>query len=311
MTLDGLTKLYVDEIVRLHGIPKNIVSDRDSWLTARFWQSFQKVMGTELAFSTAFHPQSDGQSERTIQTLEDMLRACVLDLKGSWENHLPLIEFAYNNSYHASIGMPPFEALYGRRCRSPICWNETGERQILGPELVQQTVEKIRLIKERMQAAQSRQKSYADIRRRELEFQMGDHVFLRVSLTKGVRRFGIKGKLSPRYVGPFEILERIGVVAYRLALPPSLDKVHNVFHVSMLRKCISDPDQIVELQPLQFENDLSYAEHPIKILDVQERQLRNKTQIFLKIQWSRHSEREATWELQSEMKNYFPYILDQ
>ena len=112
---------------------------------------------------------------------------------------------------------------------------------------------------------------------------MGDHVFLKVSPTKGVRRFGIKGKLSPRFVGPFEILERIGVVAYRLALPPSLDKVHNVFHVSMLRKCVYDPDQIVELQPLQFESDLSYTEHPIKILDVQERQLRNRTQTFLKI----------------------------
>jgi len=294
LTLDGLAKLYVDEIVRLHGTPKNIVSDRDSRLTSRFWKSFQEAMGSKLSFSTAFHPQSDGQSERTIQTLEDMLRSCVLDLKGSWENHLPLIEFAYNNSYHASIGMPPFEALYGRKCQSPICWNETGERQILGPELVQQTVEKVKLIRTRMQAAQNRQKSYADTRRRELEFQVGDHVFLKVSPTKGIRRFGIKGKLSPRYVGPFEILERIGVVAYRLALPPSLDKVHDVFHVSMLRKCLSDPDQMVELQPLQFEKDLSYTEHPIKILDVQERQLRNRTQRFLKIQWSRHSEREAT-----------------
>ena len=131
---------------------------------------------------------------------------------------------------------------------------------------------------------------------------MGDHVFLKVSPTKGVRRFGIKGKLSPRFVGPFKILERIGVVAYRLALPPSLDKVHNIFHVSMLRKCVSDPDQIVELQPLQFESDISYAEHPIKILDVQERQLRNRTQTFLKVQWSRHAEREVTWELKSEMR---------
>ena len=139
---------------------------------------------------------------------------------------------------------------------------------------------------------------------------MGDHVFLEVSPTKGVRRFGIKGKLSTRFVGPFKILERIGVVAYRLALPPSLDKVHNVFHVFMLRKCVSDPDQIVELQLLQFKRDLSYAEHPIKILDVQERQLRNRTQTFLKIQWSRHAEREAMWELQSEMRKHFPFILD-
>ena len=181
---------------------------------------------------------------------------------------------------------------------------------MLGPELIQQTVEKVKLIRERMQAAQNRQKSYADIRRRELEFQVGDHVFLKVSPTKGIRRFGIKGKLSPHYIGPFEILERIGVVAYRLALPPSLDKVHNVFHVSMLRKCLSDPDQLVELQPLQVEKDLSYAEHPIKILDVQTKQLRNRTLTFLEIQWSRHSEQEATWELQSDMKKFFPYILE-
>ena len=141
------------------------------------------------------------------------MRTCVLDLKGSWENHLPLIEFAYNNSYHASIGMPPFEALYGRRCCSPICWNETGERQILEPELVQQTVKKIKIIRERIQAAQDRQKSYVAIRRRELEFQVGEHVFLKVSPMKGVRRFGIKGKLNLRYVRPFEILKRIEVVA--------------------------------------------------------------------------------------------------
>ena len=150
-----------------------------------------------------------------------MLRACVLDFKVSWEEQLPLIEFAYNNSYHATIGMPPYEALYGRKCRSPIYWNEIGERQVLGPELVQETVDKIKVIRKRMQTAQNRQKHYADVRRRPLEFQVGDHVFLRVSPTKGVKRFGIKGKLSPRYIGPFEILGKVGAVAYRLALPPS------------------------------------------------------------------------------------------
>ena len=120
MTLEGMTRLYIKEIMRLHGVPRKIISDRDSQLTSHFWSSFQKALGSELGFSTTFHPQTDGQSERTIQTLEDMLRACVLDFKGSWEDQLPLIEFAYNNSYHATIGMPPYEALYGRRCRSPI-----------------------------------------------------------------------------------------------------------------------------------------------------------------------------------------------
>ncbi|XP_070004985.1 uncharacterized protein [Nicotiana sylvestris] len=134
--------------------------------------------------------------------LEDMLRACVLDFKGNWDDHLPLIEFAYNNSFHVSIQMSPFEALYGRRCRSPIGCLEVGEEELLGPDLMHQAMEKVKIIQERLKAAQSRQKSYADIRRRKLEFQVDDWVFLRVS-PKGVMRFGKKGKLSPRYVGPY------------------------------------------------------------------------------------------------------------
>ena len=146
----------------------------------------------------------------------------------------------------------PFEALYGRKCRSPICWNDVGERKLLGPELVQLTVEKVALIKERLKAAQSRHKSYADHRRRDLEFEVGDHVFLKVSPMMSVMRFGRKGKLSPRFVGPFEILERVGTLAYKVALPPSLSKVHNVFHVSTLRKYIYDPSHVVELEPIQI-----------------------------------------------------------
>uniref|UniRef100_A0A2N9G885 RNA-directed DNA polymerase n=1 Tax=Fagus sylvatica TaxID=28930 RepID=A0A2N9G885_FAGSY len=219
-TLDKLARLYIQEIVRLHGAPVSIVSDRDPRFTARFWKSLQAAMGTTLNFSTAFHPQSDGQSERTIQTLEDMLRACILDLGGRWDDHLPLVEFAYNNSYHSSIEMAPYEALYG--------------------------LDKIKLIRGRMKAAQSRQKSYADKKRRKLELEVGDHVFLKVSPWKGVARFGKKGKLSPRYVGPFEILERVGPVAYRLALPPALSKIHDVFHVSALRKYIPHPSHVLK-----------------------------------------------------------------
>jgi hypothetical protein len=141
-------------------------------------------------------------------------------MKGNWDDHLPLIEFAYNNSYHSSIQMAPYEALYGRKCRSPICWEEVGERKLLGPELVQMSTEKIKLIREWLKTAQSRQKSYADRRRRDLEFHIGDFVFLKVSPFSGVKRFEKKGKLSPRFVGPFEILEMIGTVAYRIALPP-------------------------------------------------------------------------------------------
>ncbi|XP_070057278.1 uncharacterized protein [Nicotiana tomentosiformis] len=187
-TAEDYAKLYIKEIVRLHGVPVSIISDRGAQFTANFWRSFQKGLGTQVNLSTAFHPQTDGQAERTIQTLEDMLRACVLDFKGNWDDHLALIEFAYNNSYHSSIKMAPYEALYGRRCRSPVGWFEV----------------------ERLRTAQSRQKSYSDVRRRDLEFEVGDWVFLKISPMKGVMRFGKKGKLSPRYIGPYKILRRIG-----------------------------------------------------------------------------------------------------
>ena len=155
-TLERFCRLYIQEIVQLHGVPVSIVSDRDPRFTAHFWKSFQKAMGTRLTMSTAFHPQTDGQSERTIQVLEDMLRACVLDHKSSWEEHLPLVEFAYNNNYHASIQMAPYEALYRKPCRSPLCWTEVGETSITGPNLIRDTSEKVSLIRQRLLTAQSR-----------------------------------------------------------------------------------------------------------------------------------------------------------
>ena len=178
--------------------------------------------------------------------LEDMLRACILDHKGSWEEHFPLVEFAYNNNYQASIQMAPYEALYGRPCRSPIYWIEVGESSITGPKLIRDTSEKVSLIRQRLLTAQSRQKSYADVRRRPLEFEVGDHVFLKVMPKRGVVRFGKRGKLSPRFIGPFEILERVGTVAYRLALLPNMTGVHEVFHVSMLRRYTPDPAHVVD-----------------------------------------------------------------
>nr|GFC99019.1 putative reverse transcriptase domain-containing protein [Tanacetum cinerariifolium] len=166
-----------------------------------------------------------------------MLRACAIDFGKGWVNHLPLVEFSYNNSYHATIKAAPFEALYGRKCRSPVCWTEVGEAQILGPELIQETTEKIVQIKQRMQAVQDRQKSYADLKRKPMEFQVGDKVMLKVSPWKGVVLFGKRGKLNPRYVGPFKVLERIRDVPYKLDLPEELSRVHNTFHVSNLKKC--------------------------------------------------------------------------
>ncbi|GJR35802.1 putative reverse transcriptase domain-containing protein [Tanacetum coccineum] len=239
---EKLAKIYVNEIVARHGVPVSIISDRDGRFTSHLWQALQEALGTRLDMSTAYHPQTDGQSERTIQTLEDMLRACVMDFGGSWDTHLPLIEFSYNNSYHTSIKCAPFEALYGQKCRSPVIWTEVGESQLIGPEIVQETTEKIFQIKERLKTARSRQKSYADKRRKPLEFEVGDRVLLKVSPWKGVVRFGKKGKLAPRYVGPFEIIERVGPVAYQLKLPQELSCVHNTFHVSNLKKCLAEPD---------------------------------------------------------------------
>ncbi|GJQ96588.1 putative reverse transcriptase domain-containing protein [Tanacetum coccineum] len=195
--MEKLTRLYLKEIVCRHGVPVSIISDRDPRFASRFWRSLQKSLGTNLDMSTAYHPETDGQSERTIQTLEDMLRACVIDFGSGWDKHLPLAEFSYNNSYHASIKAAPFEALYGRKCRSPVCWSEVGDAQLTGPEMIRETTEMIVQIKNRLLAARSRQKSYADVRRKPLEFEVGDKVMLKVSPWKGVVQFGKRGKLSP------------------------------------------------------------------------------------------------------------------
>ncbi|GKA33206.1 putative reverse transcriptase domain-containing protein [Tanacetum coccineum] len=218
-SMETLTRLYIKEIISRHGVPISIISDRDSHFTSRFWQSMQNALGTQLDMSTAYHPETDGQSERTIQTLEDMLRACVIDFGKGWERHLPLVEFSYNNSYHASIKAAPFEALYGQKCRSPVCWAEVGDVQLTGPEIIHETTEKIVQIRQRLQAARDRQRSYANVRRKPLEFQVGDHVILKVSPQKGVIRFEKRGKLNPWYIGPFKILKRVGPVAYKLKLP--------------------------------------------------------------------------------------------
>ncbi|GJY57583.1 putative reverse transcriptase domain-containing protein [Tanacetum coccineum] len=184
--MEKLMKLYIKEVVTRHGVPVSIISDRDGRFMSLFWKALHKALGTRLHMSTAYHPQTDGQSERTIQTLEDMLRACVLDFGKSWDRHLPLVEFSYNNSYHTSIKAAPFEALYGRKCRSPVCWAKVGDAQLYGPAIIHETTEKIVQIKSRIQAARDRQKSYANVRRKPLEFQVGDRVMLKVSPWKGV-----------------------------------------------------------------------------------------------------------------------------
>ena len=256
--------------------------------------------------STTFHPATDGQTERTIQTLEDMLRACVMEYQGSWEDHLDLIEFSYNNNHHASIGMAPFEALYGRKCRSPICWNDISETVVLGPEMIEETVKQVKLIQEKMKAAQDRQKSYADSKRREEEYQVGEKVLLKISLMKGVMRFGKKGKLSPKYIGPYEIIQRVGKVAYKLDLPNELERVHNVFHVSQIRKYIPDVTHVLQPEVIEMDENLTYEERPIKILDSKVRSTRNKDVRIVKVLWSNHNTEEATLEAEEDMRKHYP-----
>ncbi|KAJ9539087.1 hypothetical protein OSB04_031820, partial [Centaurea solstitialis] len=285
-SMEKWAQLYIDEIIVRHGVPVKVISDRDSWFTSKFWKSMQRELGTRVALSTAYHPQTNGQSERTIQTLEDMLRACILEFGGTWDIHLPLVEFSYNNSYHSSIKMAPFEALYGRKCRTPLCKQETGEKILAGPELIEITHDKIRVIRERMKVAQDRQKSYADKRRRPIEFFVGD-----------------MGKLSPRFVGPFKILERVGKQAYRLELPEELAGIHDVFHVGYLRKCLGKHDETVPLAEVKLDNRLTYVEEPEAILNERTANLRNKNVELVLVKWKHHRGPNWTWENKDEMKS--------
>ncbi|KAJ0939621.1 putative nucleotidyltransferase, Ribonuclease H [Helianthus annuus] len=303
-----LAAVYLKEVVARHGVPTSIISDRDPRFTSELWQSMHKLFGSKLDMSTAYHPQTDGQSERTIQTLEDMLRACVIDFGKGWERHLPLIEFSYNNSYHTSIQAAPFEALYGRKCRSPLCWAEVGDSQLTGPEFVLEASQSIARIRDRMAAARDRQKSYANKRRKPLEFEVNDRVMLKVSPWKGVVRFGKRGKLNPRYVGPFKILERIGKVAYRLELPAELGNVHDVFHVSQLKKCLVDETLVVPFQELKLDDKLQFVEEPIEIMD-REVKVRKHSRIpIVRVRWNSRRGPEFTWEREDQMKLKYPHL---
>nr|GEX37155.1 putative reverse transcriptase domain, ribonuclease H-like domain, aspartic peptidase domain protein [Tanacetum cinerariifolium] len=237
---------------------------RDSHFTSRFWQSLQNALDTQLDMSSSYHPETDEQNKRTIQTLEDMLRACAIDFGKGWEKHLTLVEFSYNNSYHASIKASPFEALYGRKCGSPVCWAEVGDTQLTGPEIIHETTEKIVQIRQHLQAARDQKRSYANIRRKPLEFQAGDRVMLKILPRKGIIRFGKRGQLNPR----------IGPVAYKLELPEELSNVHNTFHVSNLKKCLSGESFIIPMKELKLDDKLNFVEEPIEIMDREIKQLR-------------------------------------
>ncbi|GJY84074.1 putative reverse transcriptase domain-containing protein [Tanacetum coccineum] len=249
--------MYLKDVVTRHGIPISIICDRDPRFASHFWRSLQKALGTSLAMSTTYHPETDEQSKRTIQTLEDMLRACLIDFGKSWVNHLP-------------------------KCRSPVCWAEVGEVQLTGPEIVQETTEKIVQIKQRIQAARDRQKSYADLKRKPMEFQIRDKVMLKVSPWKGVVRFGKRGKLNPRYVRPFKVIERVGSVAYKLELPEELSRVHNTFH--------------------------GFVEEPIEIMDREVKRLRKSRVPIVKVRWNSRRGPEFTWEREDQFKKKYPHL---
>nr|GEV03169.1 putative reverse transcriptase domain-containing protein [Tanacetum cinerariifolium] len=261
--LDKLARLYLNKIVARHGIPILITCDRDGRFTSNFWRSFQKDLGTDTSMSTVYHPETDGQNERTIQTLEDMLHACVIDFGKGWVKHLPLCEFSYNNSYHASIKAAPYEALYGRKCRSPVCWAEVGEAQLTGPELIQETTKKI-----------------------PMEFEVGDRVMHKVSPWKGVVRFGKRRKLNSRYVGPFKVLAKVGKVAYRLELPHELSRVHHTFHVSNLKKCYADEPLVMPLEGIHVDDRLQFVEDPVEIMEREIKRLKRSRIPFVKVRWN-------------------------
>ncbi|GJV82994.1 putative reverse transcriptase domain-containing protein [Tanacetum coccineum] len=268
----------------------------------------EKALGTDLSMSTVYHSQTNGQSERTIQTLEDMLCACIIDIGNGWVKHLPLVEFSYNNSYHASIEAAPYEAFYGRKCHSPVCWAEVGEAQLTGPEMIQETTEKIVQIKQRIQAAQDRQKSYADLKRKPMEFEIGDRVMLKVSPWKGVVRFIKRGKLKPRYVGPFKVLAKVGDVAYRLELPQDLSRVHNTFHVSNLKKCYSDEPLAMPLDGIHVDDKLQFVEEPVEIMEREIKRLKRSRIPLVKVRWNSRRGPEFTWEREDSFKKKYPHL---
>src|SRR3954462_9361666 len=235
-----------------------------------------------------------------------MLRACVLPLGMKWEEALPYTEFSYKNSYQASLKMAPFEVLYGHKCRTPLNWSETGEQTHIGLDIIQHAEDQVRVIREHLKVAQSRQKSNYDRKHKEMVYQPGEYAYLRVTPMRGTHRFGIKGKLAPRYIGPFRIISRSGPVAYRLELPQNLSQVHDVFHVSQLRRCFKDPIHKVEHDMIELQQDLTYQEHPSRIIDQSERRTSNKTVKFLKVQWSNHSKDEATWEREDRLREEYP-----
>jgi hypothetical protein len=233
-------RVFVSEVICLHGIPKKIISDRDSRFTSMFLTSLQSALGTQLNLSIVYHPGTEGKTERVNQFMEDMLRMYVMDNQTHWEKYLPLVEFSYNNSFHSSIGRPPYETLYGRPCKTPLSSDRLEDRVTVGMELIQDMEGQVIQIRQRQKEAHDRQKSYVDAHRTDRSYEVGDQVFIRISPNKSTIRIRKGTNFSPQFIGPFRIQEKIGPVAYRLVLPPHLHKTHHVFHVSVLRHYVAN-----------------------------------------------------------------------
>nr|GEU29876.1 putative reverse transcriptase domain-containing protein [Tanacetum cinerariifolium] len=289
ITMDFITKLpkstnghdtiwvIVDRLTKsAHFIPTRATDSMET--LTRLWQSLQNALGTQLDMSTSYHPQTDGQ------------------------------KFSYNNSYHASIKVALFEALYGRKCRSRVCWAEVGDIQLTGPEIIHETTEKILQICQRFQAARDLQRSYANIRQKPLEFQVGDRVMLKISPRKGIFRFEKRGKLNPRYIGPFKILKRIGPMAYKLELSKELSNIHNTFHISNLKKFLSDESLIIPMKELLLDDKLNFVEEPVEIMDREIKQLKRSRIPIVKVRWNSKRGPEFTWEREDEIRAKYPHM---
>jgi hypothetical protein len=303
----NIADIYMKEVARLHGVPKAIVSDRDPKFASNFWKGLFKGFGTNLNMSTAYHPQTDGQTERVNQVIEDMLRMYVMDQPSKWEDYLHLVEFAYNNGHHASLKMSPFEALYGIKCNTPISWDNPADRVIVGPELIKNMEEQMVRINKNLKEAQDRQKSYADRGRIDRQFKVGEHAYLKVKPRKSSLNLGNCSKLAAIYCGPFEILARIGPVAYELYLPACI-KVHNVFHVSLFKNYVPYANNLIDWNLIQVEPEGYMPVQPVSILDRKVRWLRNREVRQVKVQWTHYSPEEATWEMEDAMREAYPHL---
>jgi len=291
----------------LHGIPRVVISDNDAKFTRNFWKDLFKGLDTQLKFSTAYHLQIDRQTKRVNQILEDMIRMYVMDKPGKWEEYLHLVEFAYNNHFQDLAKLSPFEILYGWKCNTPISWRSPIDRLMLGLELLKDMELRVKQVQHNLKAAQDMQKSYADLKRTPRNFRVGDHVFVKVKPIRSSLKLGRCTKLTPRYCGPFEILARVGLVAYQLTLPPRI-QVHNFFHVSLLKRYVHNATHVVDRNVIQVEPEGEFQVEPEYIIDRRELTLWNRTIGQVKLQWKHLSPEEATWELEGHMREAYPIL---